>query len=121
MPKFVLFVLNNPSRLTELLKAWSDAGVSGATVVESTGLARTLGYLQEDTPLFPSVASLTQGHKTYHRVIFAVVDAQVDIDTLLARTEEIVGDLDNPHTGIFAVLPVTTVKGLRKRRSPASS
>lgn len=116
MSRFVLFVLNNPSRLTELLQAWADAGVSGATVVESSGLARNLGYLQEDTPLFPSVVSLTAGHRAHNRVIFAIIDERVDPDDLLARTEAIVGDLADPHTGIFAVLPVAMVKGLRKRR-----
>ncbi|MCZ7570300.1 MAG: hypothetical protein M5U01_17180 [Ardenticatenaceae bacterium] len=114
MLRFILFVLNNPSRLTDLLAAWADAGVNGATVLESTGLARSLGYLQEDAPLFPSVASLTQAHKTHQRVIFAVVDERVDADDLLARTEAVVGDLESPHTGIFAVMPVIMVKGLRK-------
>ena len=36
----ILFVLNNPDRLEELLIAWEENGVEGATVLFSTGLGR---------------------------------------------------------------------------------
>jgi hypothetical protein len=91
------------------------AGVSGATAVDGTGLGRALGFLTEDTPLFPSFSSITEAHKGEVRVLFAVVDERVDLDDLIARTEAVVGDLDTPNTGIMVVLPVASVKGLRKR------
>lgn len=36
----VLLVLNNPDRLEELLIAWEENGVQGATVLFSTGWGR---------------------------------------------------------------------------------
>ena len=38
--KMILFVLNDPGRLTDLLQAWKEAGAGGATVLFSTGMGR---------------------------------------------------------------------------------
>jgi len=34
----IMFVLDNPERLSEILKAWEGIGIRGATIVESTGI-----------------------------------------------------------------------------------
>ena len=36
----VMFILHDPEKLPALLDAWKEAGVSGATVLLSTGLGR---------------------------------------------------------------------------------
>ena len=36
----LVLVLNNPSHLQDVLEAWTDAGVPGITVLESTGFQR---------------------------------------------------------------------------------
>ena len=38
--KIILFVLNDPTKLLDLLNAWKEAGVNGATVLSSTGMGR---------------------------------------------------------------------------------
>ena len=42
----ILLVLNNPGDLDDVLDAWENAGVSGITILPSTGLAsrRQLRY-----------------------------------------------------------------------------
>jgi len=37
---FILFVLHDLSNMKDLLHAWEEAGVKGATVLFSTGLGR---------------------------------------------------------------------------------
>ncbi|HYN90262.1 MAG TPA: hypothetical protein VER55_17125 [Ardenticatenaceae bacterium] len=114
MYRLVVFVLNNPKRGADVLAAWKAAGVSGATVVEGVGLGHLLGYLREDTPLFPSRSSLSEGHNEVS-IVFAVTDDSVNLDALIARTEAVVGNLDTPNTGILMTLPIETVKGLRRQ------
>lgn len=113
MWNLVLFVLNDPTKLDEVLEAWVAAGVRGATIVESTGMARRRGYLGDDVPLFPSISTLMQSSESTHRTIFAVVGADLPVETLVACTEAIVGDLGQPHTGILVATPLSYAKGVR--------
>ncbi|MGH2541853.1 MAG: hypothetical protein ACRDIB_03595 [Ardenticatenaceae bacterium] len=113
MWNLVLLVLDDPAKLDAVLSAWEAAGVRGATILESSGLARRKGYLQDDVPLFPSLASLIEGDRRHNATLFAIVDGQVEVQEVLARTEEVVGDLDDPLTGVFFATPLSYVKGVR--------
>jgi nitrogen regulatory protein P-II 1 len=115
MWSLVLFVLDDPTKLDEVLVAWEEAGVGGATVLESTGMGRRRGYLDDDVPLFPSIRSLLHKTSTTNRTLFAIVSQQVDIPVLVAKTEAVVGNLDSPHTGILIVAPLGYVKGVRQQ------
>jgi len=114
MWNLAMLVIDDASKLDEVLGVWEEAGVRGATIMESSGLARRRGYLQDDLPLFPSVSSLMQGSKNHNVTIFAVLEESVDVEALLAKTESILGDLSQPNTGIFAVMPLAYVKGVRE-------
>ena len=43
--------------------------------------------------------------------IFVVVDAAEDVERCLRAAESVTGDLDAPHTGLFAAWPLAMVKG----------
>jgi hypothetical protein len=36
----IFFVLDNPDRLDELLASWESIGITGVTIIESTGIHR---------------------------------------------------------------------------------
>ena len=36
----IMFVLDNPNNLDKILEAWQNAGISGVTIIESTGVHR---------------------------------------------------------------------------------
>jgi hypothetical protein len=101
-------------RLPELLEAWAEAGIPGATVIESFGLhcLRTGGY-RDDLPLIPSLDALMRGNTESNRTCFAIVEMEA-VDSLIAVTERVLGKLDAPNTGILFVLPVLRVEGLVK-------
>ncbi len=118
MFSLVVFVLDSVEFLADLLVAWERAGVPGATVIESTGLARVARALsRDDVPLLPSLRDLTECEECPHRTLFAVVDDEAIVDRLIAATEKVVGDLSQPHTGILFVMPVTRVVGGQRSRS----
>jgi len=113
-PVAVFLVMQNLDRLPELLEAWAEAGIPGATVIESFGLhcLRTCGY-RDDLPLIPSLDALLRGNSESNRTCFAIVD-MAEVDNLVAVTERVLGKLDTPNTGILFVLPVLRVEGLVK-------
>lgn len=62
----ILFVLHDPDKLYELMDGWDEAGVSGVTVLPSTGIGRLKAsdMLREDLPLMPSLEDILQaGHQ----------------------------------------------------------
>jgi nitrogen regulatory protein P-II 1 len=111
--KMILFVLNDPSKLLDLLNAWKDAGASGATVLFSTGMGRLHQSiaLRDDLPLMPSLSDFFVQSEDLSRTIFTIVRDDL-MGRILEVTEEIVGDLEKPGNGILVVLPIDSVHGL---------
>ncbi len=112
----ILFVLHDPEKLVPLLDAWKQAGVSGATVLFSTGLGRIHQSkgLRDDLPLMPSLEDFLPQPERLSRTIFSMVDEDEVMEKVIAATEEVVGDLLEPGRGLLMVLPVSRVYGLRK-------
>ncbi|MCL4302552.1 MAG: hypothetical protein KJ077_43080 [Anaerolineae bacterium] len=117
MTQLVVLVLDDPDKTEEVLAAWVTVGVSGATILDSSGLSHEFGRraLRDDLPLFPSLEDLLRSREEPHRTLFAVVPDGFDIDALVAATEEITGVFDEPDTGILFVIPVIQAWGLNRR------
>jgi len=104
----IMFVLDDNTYLTKILDALSDLGVSGATIVESTGLFRRrliripMRYSYGDTP------SQEIGNTT----LFVIVENEKIVQSCLSAIEQIVGDLDEANTGVFSAWPLTITKGI---------
>jgi hypothetical protein len=105
-------ILDDPARIWDVLDAWEAAGVGDATIFDSTGLHRAQSW-RDDVPLFPSVYDLLESTEAHHRTIWSLVGDDVDLDRLAQITEEIVGPLDAPHTGLLFAIPVLKTWGLR--------
>lgn len=107
----VMFVLDDPARLDEVLAAWTDAGIAGATIIESTGIRRRQSQTVHMRFLFQAAGPLIEeGHVT----LLAIVADEEKAQICLQATEALVGDLSGPNTGIFAAWPLALVKGLAK-------
>jgi hypothetical protein len=104
----VMFVLDDPNRLDALLEAWEKAGVRGATIVESTGINRRLKRLVPMRYLFQTAGNVEQNHCS----LFAIIESDALVQACLRATEQLIGDLDEADTGIFAAWPLTVVKGV---------
>ncbi|MBC7226135.1 MAG: hypothetical protein H5T61_02755 [Thermoflexales bacterium] len=115
MAYLVVLVLDNPDQCPDVLRAWDEAGVPGATILESTGLGRMQKAIWDDLPLVPSVRDLLGVCELHHRTIFTVVQDEEAVDRVVAATQEITGDLNTHHTGILFVVPVVRVLGLERR------
>jgi hypothetical protein len=115
--QLILFVLNNPEKLSKLLAAWETAGIGGVTVLASTGLGklRQNALLRDDFPLIPGLDDLFSHEEISSRTLFTVVDGETLVDKLVELTQQVVGNLDQPDTGILITMPVSRVYGLKKK------
>ena len=111
----VIFVLDDIDRCQDILDAWEAAGITGVTILESSGLGRVRqAGMRDDLPLMPSLSDLFKKTETRHRTLFTVTKDQEKIDALVEATQSVVGDLEQPNTGFLFVLPVSQVYGRSK-------
>ena len=114
---YLLFcVLDNPAHLAAVLGGWTEAGVLGITVLDSTGVQRMRERAsQEDVPLFMGFSRLLRTDQYSHNTLFAVVQDMDTVRQAVAATEAVTGDLAGPHTGVLFALSVEAAWGLPKQ------
>jgi nitrogen regulatory protein PII len=116
MAHMVVLIVDDPEDCPGILEAWEQIGVSGVTILESSGLGRyRRAGLRDDLPLMPSLRDLFEGKEISHRTLLSVVDDEVVVDRMVDVATKIIGDLDEGHTGFLFVVPVTRAYGLGKK------
>lgn len=117
MPHLVNLVVHDPGKVNDVIDAWLDAGVTGMTLLDSSGWKRAaeVHELRDDVPLMPSVRALLRGEEERSRMVFSVVADDFDLDALIEATESVLGRLDEDENGILFVVPVTRTVGLRSK------
>lgn len=112
MMYMVMLVLDDPDRLDDVLDAWHAIGVSGSTIIESTGINRRRMARLAGTTIMAGFNRLISSGEEGHFSIFVIVQNERMVQECLQAVEQMVGDLDNPNTGVLAAWPVSFVKGV---------
>lgn len=111
----ILFVLNDPEKLDIVLEAWELVGITGVTILESTGIQRRRSA-QQRIPLRYRLGPMIP-HETGHYTLIAIVSNITIVTKCLSATENLIGNLDLPDTGVFTAWPLDVVKGYPKNYS----
>lgn len=113
MNYLVVLIVDDIDDCPDILSAWEEAGVSGITIFESTGLGRMRrAGLSEDLPLMPSMHDLYHLGEVHHRTLMSVVESQELVDKMVEIARQVIGDLEDEHTGFLFVIPVAQAIGL---------
>lgn len=113
--KLVVFVLNREELLERVLEAYVEAGIQGATILDSEGMGRFLTY---EVPLFADFKEFMKGNKPYNKTILSVVRDETVVPRLRSILDEVTGGLEQPGTGIFFTVPVDFAIGLVETPPP---
>lgn len=108
---FVL-VLNRVELLEEILGRLVRAGIPGATILDSTGMGRTLVQADHDAPILAGLRSIFQYSRPENKTIFSVVKTRDKLEKARATVEEVLGDMSRPGAGIIFTLQLLDVTGL---------
>lgn len=116
MSFLVVMIVDDPDRCTEILDAWAVIGVSGVTILESSGMGRLRrSTINDDFPLLPRLEDFDRVREVPHRTLLSVVENEEIVDKMVRAAQNITGDLDIPNTGFLFVLPVLKAYGLNRR------
>ncbi len=117
MTQLVVLIVDDPGDCPSILEAWEAIGVTGVTILESSGLGRyKRAGMRDDLPLMPSLRDLFESKEIPHRTLLSVVDDEAQVDDMVRIAEGIIGDFEEGHTGFMFVLPVSRVYGLGRNR-----
>jgi nitrogen regulatory protein P-II 1 len=106
--QLLVAVINQEEKLEEVLSGFLEIGVTGATIVNSEGMGRMLA---NEVPIFAGLEALAHRTRPRNQMVFSVVEED-KVERAFALLREVVGDFDQPATGIAFTLPVTRVMGL---------
>ncbi len=110
--KLVVYVLIKTELLQLLLSRLADEKISGATIIDSTGMGRELAEADEFS-IFGSLRSLFSNNNRQTKTLLLVAqDEQVSQITKII--EGVVGSLEGPDSGIIFSLPIDSVKGYKR-------
>ena len=106
-------VLQDVQLLNELLEKMNKAGFTGATVLESRGMAGIL--VNEDTPMFGFLRSMRDEIRTESRTVFVVTEDS-RVKELRGIVNEVTGGMEKPNNGIMFAVPVSFAEGLAEEK-----
>lgn len=112
--KLMVIILNKIDALDYLLEGLSAAGIGGATIIESSGLAMTLSKL-DSSFVSASIRALFSGEEDNRTILSVIRNEQLEIARKVVYNT--VGDLSLPNTGILFTVPIDFAEGINKNRN----
>lgn len=115
--ELLMFVLNDIDLLSPLLKEFNSIGIKGCTILDSNGMGRELMKNQNDQNdefniMFGTLRKLLKPDLKNTKTLMLVLDKS-KIESVVSSIEKIVGNLDEPGTGILVTFPLSFVKGIK--------
>ena len=104
---YALFVvLNEIDYLDDIIAAFVDVGVGGATILDSQGMASLIVRgKNQDIPIFGSLKTLLEDSRPYNKTIFSVVESEKLAEKTANIIQEVMKDA-GPSAGFMFTVPI---------------
>jgi len=112
----ILFlVLNETEYLDDILSAFVEVGVKGATILDSQGMASAICCNESrQIPLFGSLKSFLDSSRPYNKTVFTVIETEELLEKAINAINNVIGDICKPGIGVMFTVPVGNIYGLPK-------
>jgi nitrogen regulatory protein P-II 1 len=107
--ELLICIVNDPRLLDAVLEGFLENEITGATVLDSRGMAN---FLTEEIPIFTGLKSLFPGGGSRNHMVFSVMDEE-QAERIIPVLDEICGHFTTPGTGFIFTVPVTRVVGFQ--------
>jgi len=101
--QLLIYVLDAPDHLDDVLAAFLEANVTAATVLESQGIG---GLLSRDMPIFASFRHLLTGSRPYSYTIIAPVSGGTATEEVIALLRDVMADVPAEDRGYLLSVPI---------------
>jgi nitrogen regulatory protein PII len=108
--KLLVVILNREELLDDLILAFLEVEIRGATILDSVGMGRILSH---DIPILAGMKGLSTGSFPRNRTVLTVVQDQ-QVAAVVRVFEEVVGPVSQPGNGLILALPIGEIYGMGK-------
>ena len=112
--KLFVLILNRVEKLDDLMASFAHEKIAGATILDSTGMARELygaHHAEEEIGFFGSIRKfLTDDSRKTSKTILTVVPDD-KLDDVIRITESVVGDFSETDVGIMFDVTLDFARG----------
>ena len=109
--QLLLLVLNQVEKLEDLLKELMDQGITGATIINSTGMIKELADYLENQPIFGSPWISIAFDRKESKTIFMALNTE-QVEKARSVIHQVIGDLSKPDTAVLFTLPLISIEGV---------
>ena len=109
----IFVVLNKIECLEDLLARLKKAGVTGGTIIDSTGMVKSLEE-SDDSYLLGSLRLFLENPRPDSKTIFFIVNNE-QVELVRKTVSDALGGIDNHDTGIVIGIPISFADGLIKK------
>ena len=109
----IFVVLNKIECLEDLLARLKKAGVTGGTIIDSTGMVKSLEE-SDDSYLLGSLRLFLENPRPDSKTIFFIVNNE-QVELVRKTVSDALGGIDNHDTGIVFGIPIRFADGLIKK------
>jgi hypothetical protein len=119
--KLVVLITAQVEAGLDIAQAWQDANASGVTIIRSHGLHTLQQGLTSGQVELPRVvvsmgaamAAILDNVEERGVLFFSAVEDDL-VDALITAANSVLGDLNEPNSGILFVLPIERTVGVRR-------
>lgn len=113
MSYMVMYVSSDSEQATDVVNIWIKAGISGITILESSGMQQALQHgIRDDVGLVFSLSSLLRSQEVHHRTLMSAIRDEETVNRVVAAMTEYVGDWSKSNVGVLFVWPLAQAYGL---------
>lgn len=110
----VVVVLNKSEYLDDILERFVEVGITGATILESQGMASALvGRKESEIPILGTLRGIIDSSRPYNKTFFSIVNSKELVDRAIDAVNGVLGDIEEPSTGLAFSIELDKVVGLR--------
>lgn len=106
--KLLVFILNQEEYLEEVLEAFLELNIQGATILDSVGMG---SILSQDIPIFAGFKNLMQGSRPANKTVLTVIPEKL-VKPAIEAIEQVMGPLSESGRGLVFVLDIDQFHGL---------
>ncbi len=105
-------VLERSEQLPRIMEQFAKIGITGSTVVDSTGMGRVLMKTRAVLPMMQQINKVTTDLESSNKTILTVIKEKQRLEEAIKIVNSLCGDLSQPGKGILFVLPLDFVEGV---------
>jgi nitrogen regulatory protein PII len=105
-------VLERSEQLPRIMEQFAKIGITGSTVIESTGMGRVLMKTRATLPVMQQINKITTDLESSNKTILTVIEDKKRLNKAIKIVKSLCGDLCKPGEGILFTLPLDIVEGL---------